>query len=653
MRRWSYSLCFCLLMPLLVTADDEFRQWTDVSGKFKIEAKLVERSEVSVVLENRSGKRFNIQVSKLSKGDVEFLEKEQADNPFQEMTEQPAAKPKDAAPSRKPAASSNSSSPRSSSTWIDPVDWSMVEEKTIIASDTWAIPVDESNSGIADQESAEKKVPLLKKQHFFEGMQPLAVNPAVQRVAVGYTTSFSLPKPVTRIALADLKTGKAISGEAISAHMRPLALLHDGSSIVMAGIDEKGESPEQLQVWRLKGKQIERGPLWTPYEADTQESSADAFGRQQKKSGKVSFAESVAVDQLLTCSESGHLALWDLAAKKPLWHMHIEGAPTPAFSVDRSFMAFAQTNQIVFLRVKDGEVIGLISTQDKGHLPWISLAFSPTGKSLAVAAGERLLMLDLKSKEWTHDIQLTGLFGANGVMFPHEEFVMLGNRYLIHWPSRIRVWDYQDAASIVTVGGTVYMGLNGDAGGLVLPAKLPHPQAIKMLEAARASADIFVVRPGVGLKLDVSGVPAPHQAEAQTGLTNAITKIGCRVQPNAEVEVVASVSGPKQEAVSYIMAGSHVVQRYTSKVAIRVGGQEVWASQGTNIPGILMLSNGETIEQHLAKASSAPNTAFFGQVVLPEYLQKPAPAPVGNNPNQTQQQMTLGVSKLTINGLNQ
>ena len=110
---------------------------------------------------------------------------------------------------------------------------------------------------------------------------------------------------------------------------------------------------------------------------------------------------------------------------------------------------------------------------------------------------------------------------------------------------------------------------------------------------------------------------------------------------------MAGITGPKQEAVSYHMSGAHVVQSYTSSLAIQYKGQTIWQSGGTNIPGMIMLSRDETMESYLAKASASPNLNFFQQVKFPEFLQKPSPAGNGN----TQTLSTIGASTLTANGL--
>ncbi|MGE9268821.1 MAG: SHD1 domain-containing protein [Verrucomicrobiales bacterium] len=65
-RLLSLGLSFALASPLFA------RQWTDVSGK-TIEAEYVSHSEFEVKLRMANGKVYDVQLSRLSQGDVEFV----------------------------------------------------------------------------------------------------------------------------------------------------------------------------------------------------------------------------------------------------------------------------------------------------------------------------------------------------------------------------------------------------------------------------------------------------------------------------------------------------------------------------------------------------------------------------------------------------
>jgi len=56
-------------------AETEFRMWRDMTGKFSVEATLVERTESNVVLRKKDGTTINVPITKLSTADVEYLDR--------------------------------------------------------------------------------------------------------------------------------------------------------------------------------------------------------------------------------------------------------------------------------------------------------------------------------------------------------------------------------------------------------------------------------------------------------------------------------------------------------------------------------------------------------------------------------------------------
>lgn len=58
------------------TPSEEFRTWTDATGKFKIEAKVVQQKQGFVQLQKRDGKLISMSIKKLSSADQKFLAKE-------------------------------------------------------------------------------------------------------------------------------------------------------------------------------------------------------------------------------------------------------------------------------------------------------------------------------------------------------------------------------------------------------------------------------------------------------------------------------------------------------------------------------------------------------------------------------------------------
>src|SRR5690606_15910718 len=100
------------------------------------------------------------------------------------------------------------------------------------------------------------------------------------------------------------------------------------------------------------------------------------------------------------------------------------------------------------------------------------------------------------------------------------------------------------------------------------------------------------------------------------------------------------------EAVSYIAAGSYIVNRYTSTIKLQWSGKDLWSTSGTNVPGMLTTKRNQTMQQALDEAGKQPNTSMFASARFPEFMQKPSEnQPAGQRSN------ALMSSQFTMQGL--
>ncbi len=617
---------------------DAEREWTDATGKFKVVGRLIEVKDGVAFIKTEEGKTLKIPVAKLSEKDQEHLDS--GPSPF-EMVESVDSSTKAATTAAKSEATNTSASAAGGYNWSAPVtpDWDAAEEFQSLAGVEWTVPLPES--GRLDFEP--KRAPLAKKSTFHEGLHPLAVNPVCKRAAVGYTVSFAVPKPLSRLSLVDLVAGKAVNSEQVEANMRPLALLNDGTSVLMVGAsDERGgyETPDQLQVWKFSGKKLVRSASWAPYEMDKEE-----WGKKQNAA--VIWAVPFGDDALLTCSDKGHVALWNLAQRKPIWHGRLSGNFAVAASTDRSLLAVLDDKTVMVVKTENAEIVGSTSLEQNAHVAWPRIAWSPSGKRVLVSYTNDLRVLDVEKGEWLYGFSSpSGPVAPNALSYPDDDFALLDNHLLVHLPTKIQVCDYRDAGQMETVGGTSLIAMLSDAGGLLAPGTFPHPAAQKLLEKAQSDPSLFLIHPGVSVAIDVSGVGPQYQQMVRQGLEKAAAASGYAVAQSSPIIIAGSITGPKQEAVSYIASGSYVVNAYTSSIKLIWNGRELWQTVGSNVPGMLMTKQGETIEQALAEAGKQPNLSVFERTRFPEFMQKPS-----DNQQPGVRSAALMSSQFTMQGL--
>jgi hypothetical protein len=371
----------------------------------------------------------------------------------------------------------------------------------------------------------------------------------------------------------------------------------------------------------------------------------EEWGKQQNAS--VIQAVPIRDNVVLTCSDKGHVVLWELAARKPIWHARLSDNFAIAPSIDRSLLAVLDDKAVMMVKTETAEILGSIALEQNTHVAWPRLAWSPSGKRLLLSYTNDVRVLDLEKAEWLFAYSSpSGPVAPNALSYPHDDFALLDNHLLLHLPTKIQVCDYRDAGQIETLGGTAFIAMLGDAGGLLAPGPFPHPAAEKLLEKAQSDPSVFLIHPGVSVAIDVSGIAGPYQPAVWQGLEKSAKASGFAVAQSSPIVIVGAITGPKQEAVSYIASGSYVVNAYTSIVKLVWNGKDLWQTSGTNVPGMLMTKQGETIEQALAEAGKQPNFSVFESTRFPEFLQKP-----GENQQPGLPTAALMTSQFTMQGL--
>ncbi|TWU10020.1 SHD1 domain-containing protein [Allorhodopirellula heiligendammensis] len=607
-------------------SQEAVREWTDSTGRFKITGSLLEVTDGNAMIKNSDGKTLRIPIARLSKQDQAFLNG--GDNPFEMVGDAPAID-----------SSAPSSTGVNAAVWATPqaVNWDDANQFTSMAGVQWQVPDSDGELGWEPQRAA-----LTKKSTFHEHVQPLAINVQSKRAVVGNTVSFAVPKPLTRLSLVDLVSGKSVHSDSVEGHMRPLALLDNGSSVLMVGCsDDRGgyEKKSELQLWRFDGKKIVRSASWTPYAQDKDRGRADA---------EVLDAEVVNSSRVLTMSDKGHLVLWDLSNRKPIWHARLsERNFAMKLSVDRKLLAVFDEKTLMVLNPETAEILGSTALAPNTPTGWCRVAWSPSGKRILLTSIADVRVMDTKTGQWAFEFTLPGgPVATKALSFPDEKFALLDSRLLVDLESKIQVCEYRGASQIETLGGTSFIAVQSDAGGVLVPAKFPHPAALKMLAKAQEDPSLFLLHPGVAVSIDVSGVSNQYQATVRQGLEKSVATSGYTLNDSSPIQIMASISGPKQEAVGYIAAGSYIVNKYTSAVKLQWNGKSLWSTSGSNVPGVLMTKRGQTMQEALDKAGKAPNTSMFAGLHFPEFMQKPSENQAAGNRSQA-----LMSSPFTLQGL--
>jgi hypothetical protein len=621
------------------------REWSDSTGKFKIVASLVEVKNGEVYLKTRDGKPAKVAIARLSKVDRDYLDSDA--NPFQELSsDSTPSKANSAKPEPAPSTSTSATSGRSSAAKPDgpawsgnlTINWDDVTELDRSFDGEWKIDLpDQSDLGFTP-----KRATLPKKSNFHEDVRRLEVDPVSKRAVAGYTVSFSVPKPLSRLSLIDLPTGKTINTGPVECDMCPMCVLNDGTTVLMYGTSDerKGfETPDQIQLWRVNGKKVDRSATWIPFPNDT-----ESWGK--KSNGHLAYALSLPNNRLIMLSNSGHLVCVDAVSRKPYWHSRLSGNFGVDATLDRRLLAVLDGHSVMLVDPQEGKVICAQAMIDKPHLGWPRIRISPSGKRLLVTFINHMRVLDLTKGEWIHESSFPNgaPIAPNALSYPHDDFALLDNRVLVHIPTQIKVCEYRDITRIASLGGINLVSRQENESGVVLPLAMPHPAAEKTLAQAKDDPSVFLIHPGVNVSIDASGT-GEHASKVQSFLQSAAQSSGYNVVPNAPISIVAAITGPKQEAISYIARGSYIANVFQSNIRIVWQGKDVWTTGGNNIPGFLQTSRDESIQDKLNELGKTPNFYIFEKAQFPKMLQRPSQE--DKNPNRSEALLT---SRFTLQG---
>lgn len=618
---------------------DEFRRWSDITGRFGVEARLLRIEGSLVFLERADGVTVVIERDRLSPQDQAYLEEIVRTNPFKVLEERPEK--------TSPGATVTPPPKRRETSCQDPpvadegahfvpyflrensapvINWLQVRSVSVNPNVGWRLTVPKWEP----LPPRVKTLGLPPKSDLFERVSALVVNPVAKRAVIQYT----LRRPGSRgkagkIIVCDLEGGVVgvvpeLPADEVPLAIYPAALPHN--RLCLFRRDEFGfGNQDRLTYYFVTpgggGIIGELKPViglvpqfsWSPYERET------------GAARDIKWADFPDERTLVTCSGNGLILVWNLERMQPEAAVQTTLGQIPALSPTRQWLAFATKDQIGILDIKKREVLAVQNTPQPQSFP--VLAFSPSGQKLACLTNQRNIRVwDVGSGRLEAEFTLpSGMAFQENFIFPHDDFLLGNNRYLVHWKSQILVWEYDNLEATAALGNltcavTGRRQGTGSVMGLVV-AHIPHAAAQQVLEAALNNPETFAFRRGVPVEIDVSAIPEDARDKVSEILVRRLKEMGCDPREHARVTVAAGVSGPKERTVSYYHSGDYKVKEYQLWIKILADGQVLWETSAGGVPFVLLLRPGENVGQKLEELTAKPNYDWFNTVTLPLYLQ--------------------------------
>ncbi len=273
----------------------------------------------------------------------------------------------------------------------------------------------------------QRPISVAPKTNFFEKVEGVVLSNDGKRAAIGYNTDEPRPDGVTRVVVLDLENAQPFGWAANPGKMSPLAMSDDGSQLLMKSNEFGFGKQDRLELWSLTESGIKKNLIFQPYN--------DAQGPDRD----VKWAAFLDDKKIVTVSNKGMLAVWELGKGKPLYAMALAGGCIPALSPDRKLLGFATDGEVGVLDVAEGAVLGI---QGRERSPWPVLAFSPSGKKLALASIEKLWVYDTATGNPLCQALVTGMNPDGKLLFPDEDYVLAGGQHLVDVAKEVKVWSY-------------------------------------------------------------------------------------------------------------------------------------------------------------------------------------------------------------------
>ncbi len=632
-------LAMALCAPALSgAAGQELRTWSDATGRFKVTAKFVEVSGGNVRLEREDGTALSVPLARLSEADRKVVAELQVadENPFKPVapSKGPAKTRRDRLPAGDEDQPAQADAVAGEATLVKPR-WSDARQLLAASSDSkWNLSIDAPASPTPAKPQA---IPLPAKRDFFERATALVANPHSSLVVAAYSMEAigrEGRRDNSRIVVGDLDKGKIVHAGLSYGKLIPLALNDSGSKMLIRREASGHGSPDTLETWEIGPSGLSRLLEWNPHDIDDR-------GEQ-----KIKWARYVDAEKVLTMSAGGKLTLWNSVTAQPLWWLKVDGGCFPAISPGGKYVAFAGENEIDVLDVVAGEVVAM-QPKPKANFLWPIFAFTPRGTRLVCGSFDRAYVWDVATGALYRDIPMAGdnVHIDETMICPSEEHLLVGKNTLFDIESQVKVWTYKGHEMVASFGGVCLFEVVDANAGAIIPAVLPQPSALERIQTALDAPDFFVLKPGVTVKLNLSGIPDPGERDkAGASLTEKLVANGFQVGPNGTIELAVTAEAGRRREVAYHGMGPgysrvYTVQEFRTGIKFVYKGQTAWEVSVTSVPGFTRLQRDETMEEHLKK-SEHPSYQWIGTVELPKFLQRPT---AGSN--------TIGITQITTIGL--
>jgi hypothetical protein len=650
------------------SAQDDSRIWTDKSGKHQIRAKFVDIVDGVVRLERPNGDISRVPLDKLSEGDQGFVQGLQAGagksapaklatpqglqvgdrieakhfNRWEEgvvseidyewnhvevkLDSGGTAHHVDADEMRYPGTNTHPvlippPSPESLLKTVRP-NYDDVDRLVADGKVKDRVPADPAKAVTGKWQA--KSVRLGGAQDFFEVPSDFEIVGGDPPVAMVVYNNRHHDNVFPRVDLVDMQRRKVVASGPAPRGTSQVALSPSGKNVVtLAGEHPDPDDEGLLHFWKIAGTKVEHVVGFAPYVMNTWPHAVPTWTTWLDE------------NKLFTVNDEGQLILWQVNNAKAIYELMVEARVKPILSPGGKHLVVPTSSGVQFFEANTGDYLAIIGTSDFSNS---ALAFSPSGKQLAIATPGFIDIVDVTTGETTRSFPYDEKSRVQELGWIDEDYLFTNRGLLINVPLRILAWNFEIPGNVVVrpFGNTFWLLLENRVNNsqVLTPLDLPPREAVDAVKGLKAE-DLLAVTPGATIAIDVQIPEDSFLAEGvKTALHAALETAGMKVGDDTNLRLIARTKTGETQNVNYrnFHAGFRdsgqtiAVTTRIYELELHMDGTTIWRRNATHTaPHMVHMQQGESIHDAIARIMKPTAANFSGRlpayVVRPEYLE--------------------------------
>ncbi len=619
---------------------EEYRTWTDATGKFQVEATILDLTDTEVKLLKKDDKFITIALDKLSEADRTHLSEVRAKvavetNPFEGGTSIQPSQPSGSVDSSLGGMQAPQAEP-DLKVFGDgelPIEGRTVKIAKEVSLDSALfsyVPgpqreyVNDKSIDLPPARFSADYQPHTRSRLFYSGNSGELL--AVYRTNPFHDTSQAiLVDTDSDEVFGDFTLPfKEVNDVVVSPDKQSVVTIHNSFGVGSGG----------LVFWKLANDQLVPENAWK-------------FGNFSQRD-RFTAHSSLFVDDQHLFTIGSHLALWDLEKQVCVYSVSNPGAW--GLSRDHSHIVFFQKGSLWILRLKDGTLVGQIRGQQKFMASLRNLDVSPDGRSLVASSGAAVHGFDLTNGQSLFSFE-TG-YAINSVVWADNSLLLVNGGRIVDPKLQVVVWNF-------SLANELYRAQTGSTTWIVTPDRVFGLELInesRRQEIVRNTADLSAAEMlvfGRGSRISLA-VELNHLGNASETVARALherlEQLGFVVDEQAPLRLEAVVLrgsekqeivrdhfgprigpgfgpgfGPVQERIRYTP--------HTSYLKLKMNDDVLWQVSTTYSASgpILRVERNETA-QDAADRICQPKPAFFTDAAIPSTMARlPEDRPPGKS----------------------